>query len=442
MHTETKELLRTAIVQCMPMLAELSRLYRMPTLVWKRTSTSNWHGEFVDGPDLLRAYSVADAETSRIAKAFYSSFALNHPEYCQPVGGFFGVLTLTPSHMFRHLLGHVFRVNGRFEVNNDEIDEAIESFERFVDTPTIELKRRATLLNFSASVDSIDLHPELRIRRLSEAEVNERDGGDTNQLTFRRRRQVFDEFCVEGRLKVAKVFGWTKDSSFPEMPSRHDFDMAILGLRTFKEGRVGFDQIDYHPVGYCPLPIGSYTFGDLHVPLGSYRVDASEVASLTAHVRKVTAISDDAMRMACSRLADSVLRVRSEDKLVDAVIGMEALLLAGLNKEDRKGELKFRFSLHYSTLHQSANERYEAFRVAKDLYDLRSTVAHGSNLKQSQYRIGQKRHNLNDAAEIAVEVLRFIVKRFLECDSPPPYKDHSFWERGYFGLSTLDLTTG
>jgi Apea-like HEPN len=102
---------------------------------------------------------------------------------------------------------------------------------------------------------------------------------------------------------------------------------------------------------------------------------------------------------------------------------MEALLLAGLGKEDRKGELKYRFSLHYSTLFYSPQERYGAFRIAKDLYDLRSAIAHGSSLKDKKYRIGKEKLNLSDAANQATEALRKVIMHFLPKAKFAPYKN-------------------
>jgi hypothetical protein len=64
-------------------------------------------------------------------------------------------------------------------------------------------------------------------------------------------------------------------------------------------------------------------------------------------VREITRVAEELL--ARETLADAEMRTKPEDRLVDAVIGMESLLLAGLTKDDRKGELKFRFSLHYSS---------------------------------------------------------------------------------------------
>jgi hypothetical protein len=165
-------------------------------------------------------------------------------------------------------------------------------------------------------------------------------------------------------------------------------------------------------------------------------VTAEDTDSLAAHAQRIFSISDSAMETACRRLSDAEIRVRPEDQIVDAVIGMEALLLAALRNEDRRSELKYRFSIHYSTLFNGGSERRQAFKVAKDLYDLRSTLAHGSNLARPPYRVGAERLTLLEAAKRAREALRRIINHFLSITQGALYKDPEFWEDAYFGLTT------
>jgi hypothetical protein len=244
------------------------------------------------------------------------------------------------------------------------------------------------------------------------------------------------EFCIEGETEEPKAFGDLKEEEQPAKDRvKAAIDRAILCLRTFKEGHVGYDYVHFYPLSFCPLPMPSYGYGDLYVPFGNYTLSVEEVGELTKHAKMVFVGSEPSMEMACSRLADAETRTKPQDRLVDAVIGMEALLLAGLGKEDRKGELKFRFSLHYSTLFGTPEERHRAFRVAKHLYDLRSMVAHGSTLGDEMFSVGDEKLKLPEAAKRASETLRHLVRHFLPSARQAPYKKHEFWERAYFGLS-------
>src|SRR5262249_27303196 len=242
------------------------------------------------------------------------------------------------------------------------------------------------------------------------------------------------EYAIEGEDEEPKVFGDTPADDQARVRVRERLDKAVLALRTFKEGRVGYDYVRFRSVRFCPLPLPSFGFGDLHVPVGQYPIANDEAEPLCQHAAMIFACPEPGMEMACSRLADAQIRMRPHDRLVDAVIGLESLLLAGLRNEDRRGELKFRFSLHYSTLFGSPEDRYRAFRVAKDLYDLRSVIAHGGVPKEGNCRVGDERLGLQDAAVRACDVLRHVVPHFLPQIAAVPYKQPQFWERGYFGL--------
>jgi hypothetical protein len=145
-------------------------------------------------------------------------------------------------------------------------------------------------------------------------------------------------------------------------------------------------------------------------------------------------ISDQAMKLACSRLSDAQVRTRPYDRIIDAVIGLEALLLA---PHDVRGELSFRFSLNYSMLFDKPADRHRAFRTARKLYELRSDVAHGSVLKEI-YTVGDDKLTQQDAAKCACEALRRVIKFFLPTLPDRPYAKSQFWETKYFDLQFTD----
>jgi hypothetical protein len=286
--------------------------------------------------------------------------------------------------------------------------------------------------------DCISLPDGLTIRQLSEREMSDIQGGAVWQLGLGlspRHGFALHEYAIEGEYEEPKLLGDQQaDPSLAYSHVRPRLDKFILALRTFKEGRVGYDYIHFKPMSFCPLPLPSLGYGDSYVPFGQYEVSNEEIEPLRQHASMIFASREPAMEMACSRLSDAQTRLRPQDRLVDAVIGLEALLLAGLRNEDRRGELKYRFSLHYSTLFGTPEERHRAFRVAKDLYDLRSTIAHGGVPKEGGSRVGDEKLNLEGAALRATEVLRGVIRHFLPHAVAAPYKQPQFWDRAYFGL--------
>jgi hypothetical protein len=194
---------------------------------------------------------------------------------------------------------------------------------------------------------------------------------------------------------------------------------------------VGYDRIQFAPVSFCPVVLGSYSYGDLYVPQGSYRLSEAEILPFLNHATYFTNPLDAALELACSRLADAQVRLQPRDRLIDAVIGLEAILLAP--QEQRSGELRYRFSINYASLFTVPADRHRAFRVAKDLYDLRSTLAHGSVPNETN-RVGDERLSIADAATRACAALREVLVRFLATPGAH-FRNSDFWERGYFGLT-------
>lgn len=215
---------------------------------------------------------------------------------------------------------------------------------------------------------------------------------------------------------------------------RLQLDTAVRCLRTFKEGYVGTDWLHFKFVKFCPLDLGSYGSVDRVIPPGIYKISDDEIETLRNHARNIFKLSESAMETACARLTDAEARFRPQDQILDAVIGMEALLLAGLGKEDRRSELKYRFSLNYSTLFESPKERWRAYNIAKDFYDLRSTIAHGGDLAKKDNRVGEEKLNPHETAKRTKDALRMLIQRFLPQSRIPPYKDSKFWERAYFKI--------
>lgn len=282
--------------------------------------------------------------------------------------------------------------------------------------------------------DSLSLPEGLVIRRLTEPELSMIQGGAS---LYRPQSSGMHEFVIEGEFDEPVRLG----DQDPFGESRIDrakslLDKAILSLRTFKEGIVGYDVIHFRPLKFCPVGICSAGCGDKYVRHGRYSLTANEYPPLAIHAELLFKCSQPAMKMACSRLGDAQNRERVEDRIVDAVIGMEALLLAALG--DDRGELSFKFSLNFAMLFETPNERKSAFDEAKLLYDCRSKIAHGATLNTRKMKLSGAAIGLEEVGNRATKALRTVVMRFLEQDGQPAYKDHVFWQRKYFGFPDVE----
>lgn len=274
------------------------------------------------------------------------------------------------------------------------------------------------------------------VRRLTEQEINEIYGGSIWQLGFETKTHYGPiDYVIEGEFDEPKVLGNAPEPPQPpENPAKRLLDRAMLAFRTFKEGRIGYDQLRFYTVQFCPWILPRLSYHYLYVPFGRYELTESEIMEFRAHAELVAALKEPAMEMACSRLADAETRLRPQDQIVDAVIGMESILLAGLGKDERRGELSYRFSLRYGTLFNQPEQKHQAYQLARDLYSLRSTIAHGSSLSGITHTVGDEKLSLEDAAKRATATLRCIVRHFLPLAKYAPYKKPDYWDRAIFGL--------
>jgi hypothetical protein len=139
-------------------------------------------------------------------------------------------------------------------------------------------------------------------------------------------------------------------------------------------------------------------------------------------------------------LADAQARWRPDDQILDSAIGLEAILLAGQDDGKCRGELRYRFSINYSALSDTPEARHRDFHIARDLYDLRSKIAHGDLPDGRSWKVGGRKLSLDEAAKIARDSLRRVIGHFLRQPSLPAFRRSHYWERAYFGLPASDDT--
>jgi hypothetical protein len=96
-------------------------------------------------------------------------------------------------------------------------------------------------------------------------------------------------------------------------------------------------------------------------------------------IHKILKSDTHYLRMPAQRLAEGGSRDRPEDAVIDYAIGLERLLLSGLNSE-----LSYRFALRGATVLSWEKGNSQSFyNSLKNFYDLRSFIVHGSIRKKN-----------------------------------------------------------
>jgi len=433
-----RENIRTALIRAITesirLIRDFSERFAEPHWTWTRNPNGGWNGSYEDRPSGFQVYLNTEQSMNEAAEDFWRLYREEYPEY----GGMVGFRTtgrmsadrrpfVIPSSAVRELR----RRYGSYDVPDTAVIGIVDEFADFLRNPVTRLRFSAQLINFRSNLERIELPGGLVIRRLDEREINEIYGGPitARNLALKNHFGIL-EYVIEGEFDEPKIIGDDPDPPQKENTVRQILDRAMLALRTFKEGRVGYDLIRFCSVRFCPWLMHGLTYGDLYVPFGVYEIAEDEILKLREHAQLVIGLKESAMVTACSRLADAETRSRPQDQIIDAVIGMESILLCGQN-----AELSYRFSMRYSSMFDRPEEKHRAYRVARDLYSLRSIIAHGDRIKKKTHRVGDEDDlTLEEAAKRATATLRQLIYRFLPSAVSAPYTNDPFWDRAIFGL--------
>lgn len=214
---------------------------------------------------------------------------------------------------------------------------------------------------------------------------------------------------------------------------------AKRALGILKSGRLGDSYVETRTIERGSEGRSSRTGRIDSSPVGSYTLLADEIEPLKRIAERLAHPAWPALTFACERLVESERRWQERDSILDAVIGLEGLLLGTGSREG----LRYRFAMHAAAMVpvNAREERRARFREALDLYQVRSDLAH-TGMSPKGYDIAGV--NLSGAAVVqrAKDLLRAAVHEFLlrHVEEVPENKERQerywrdYWERRIFGI--------
>lgn len=334
-------------------------------------------------------------------------------------------------------------VNSLFDCVLDRIDSGdapeaaaanvVMDFSTTMERGTLECECVAPLHGMALEPDQpeITLPSGVRIASLSDEEVSDLHRRDQ----FSRPTHPQMPECAL-KMKFEQEFVMQADIAVPDQMRCCEelFDKAWLALTTFQAGFVSFTTVWLTCAGPSPIPIGRVGSGVRNPSgLGSYRLARQDVARLQAHAKDVRAIRGRELEIAVRRLAESECRAGGVDAFLDAMIGLDTLLVP-----QGRESMRFRFALHYALLVPDAEERHRRFSFARELYDLRSGLVHAGNA--GPYKLEKTKLTGHEVAEKAKAMLRETIRYFLSLDAVPKEWDR-FWKEKYFGALPTEETS-
>lgn len=212
-------------------------------------------------------------------------------------------------------------------------------------------------------------------------------------------------------------------------PGIADADQVCQVLAILSGKDVGYAQVVLRPIGWADR-----WKGDLppNQNLGTVRrfpfdmidrgwlrpgatISADALSDLPTGMERLTSASQRG-QLAARRLAQSALREVDEDALLDACIGLEALL------GDGRDELSHRMGLRAATALAPDADPQRVYTMLKRVYEHRSRIVHGSEPKHPYIEVDAKKFT---PAAVATFLLRQLLRSYLAVSTPwsPPDLD-------------------
>lgn len=309
---------------------------------------------------------------------------------------------------------------GGTQPNASTVESVVDEALRFFIHPVAGITILIPLHHFVSAIGRADLvnddDMEIWIGALSEEDVNYVVNGQADLMDYKRDIPALGVFA-----KVSTTIVRDSDGRSPSNVKWNAYRTALArALRLLRPGTGRIGHSHYRWTTWVPM--GPATLGVLdgepESAWGRYQLDPGDIPKLKQLCDDLLAEVPTAVDLAIRRLQFAVTREMPADSLVDAVVGLEALLLSGI-----KSELGFRFALNYALL-GPLNERQDRLALAKKMYEARSQLLHGVTSQ-----------SIKQDADNAIEMLRRTLDMFVSGEKGTrPSPDDAFWKKLQLGL--------
>lgn len=188
---------------------------------------------------------------------------------------------------------------------------------------------------------------------------------------------------------------------------RVNADHALTALRLVLNAPISVILQEHDTEGLIAFGGRSISWGWSPPPLGPLATLDQETTPKVVHTWRLlqTSVNLNHLRLPLRRWESSLLRATLEDRLIDAWISLEALLLGG-----QDGELTYRAAVRLAEfLGINGVDRKAIYDTARISYTWRSVIVHGSSSKTVA-----KRQPLQEAVRLTTEYLRSALLKMLD----------------------------
>jgi len=284
--------------------------------------------------------------------------------------------------------------NNTKEFKKKEFDRFYSSFESFLYDNYLEVAYYIHLYNYNQVVLRISLSPDICIRKISDEEKREELEENHSGFIF---SSYISDFVIEIKDKLKKEINDDSNISYLNNFKEYDeinriFDIALNSLRILKKSSVFLSARNIVCINAFTSQSNKVTYITTNIKpvfVGAIcQITKKEIGQLKdvfnfvyKNLFKIDKNKDRRrLRIAITRLNDGITRDSLIDRLIDYMIGLEALFLP-----DAEQELKYRLTIRIAfNLEKEFGKRKKLYDDMKYFYNERSKGVHGDtgNLKK------------------------------------------------------------
>ena len=286
-------------------------------------------------------------------------------------------------------------------------DKKYLSFEDFFYSDHLVYKDSANLYNFSFADSELALGHGITIRRSIARFLQQTDYEKYIERMYKPYTAFSNSmFVIERDYKAKKIVGEPKETEQNAIFNEQNkspvlFDLVIDSLRilkpsaVYRDHRIKSKSVTFQPHGGVTE---RFPFYENIAVGGKCNIEVDEIATLRKVFNFLCGEENSRLLVAKRRLSSGIERRSPEDRLIDYMIGLEALYLP-----DGNAELSFRLSLRVAFLLSSGEARKETFEFLRKMYGMRSKIVHGSKYELSEEDVKKLEQLLRESILLWIE---------------------------------------
>lgn len=316
-----------------------------------------------------------------------------------------------------NFLWRYLREGTQLDWDEDRFAETFNELRNELRSKTVVFHTTLPLSNLKMNIDALDFGEELTLLPASIEELERWMNRDQSLPPLGAGPPEWNNWYIDkpavlhARQRVVGRPPSTDQRAALDQLPRVNADHAVTALRLVMNAPISVIFQEHDSEGMMAFGGRSISWGWTPPLLGPLAILDQGKATQVKRVWQLlqTSPNIDNMKLPLRRWESSLLRASDEDRLIDAWVSLEALLLGG-----QEGELSYRAAIRLAEfLGTNGDDRKIIYDATKLSYSWRSVVIHGLKPNSKKVKGLVKRQPLQKSVQLTIEYLRSALVKVL-----------------------------